>query len=183
MSKKAHITLSLYCLFLTFAVIGLFLFCAVILARIDMYHPNTDDFGNSTQLSEQFTLYIGLNDEETNEQIIIEEDALNYLRGCFHVDNVNAFYEQGKSYILNQEPNTCGKRILIGTEKEISTIHETNTVKDHTPNCTDHNHCDCPTRTTTTSKTTYPQEKSFIFKTKQCIKDSSCACPKYVMYI
>ena len=24
----------------------------------------------------------------------IEEDALNYLRGCFHVDSVNAFYEQ-----------------------------------------------------------------------------------------
>ena len=23
----------------------------------------------------------------------IEEDALNYLRGCFHVDGVNAFYE------------------------------------------------------------------------------------------
>ena len=23
----------------------------------------------------------------------IEADALNYLRGCFHVDNVNAFYE------------------------------------------------------------------------------------------
>ena len=79
MSKKAHITLSLYCLFLTFAVIGLFLFCAVILARIDMYHPNTDDFGNSTQLSEQFTLYIGLNDDETNEQIMIEEDALKLV--------------------------------------------------------------------------------------------------------
>jgi DNA-directed RNA polymerase sigma subunit (sigma70/sigma32) len=24
----------------------------------------------------------------------VEEDALNYLRGCFHVDSVNAFYEQ-----------------------------------------------------------------------------------------
>ena len=24
----------------------------------------------------------------------IEEDALNYLRGCFHVDSVNTFYEQ-----------------------------------------------------------------------------------------
>jgi len=23
----------------------------------------------------------------------IEADALNYLRGCFHVDNINAFYE------------------------------------------------------------------------------------------
>ena len=23
----------------------------------------------------------------------IEAEALNYLRGCFHVDNVNAFYE------------------------------------------------------------------------------------------
>jgi hypothetical protein len=23
----------------------------------------------------------------------IEADALNYLRGCFHVDSVNAFYE------------------------------------------------------------------------------------------
>ena len=23
----------------------------------------------------------------------MEADALNYLRGCFHVDNVNAFYE------------------------------------------------------------------------------------------
>ena len=23
----------------------------------------------------------------------IEADALNYLRGCFHVDGVNAFYE------------------------------------------------------------------------------------------
>ena len=23
----------------------------------------------------------------------IEADALNYLRGCFHIDSVNAFYE------------------------------------------------------------------------------------------
>lgn len=122
--------------------------------------------------------------KETELEAIELQNAGLQEEGLFNTKYaVNAFYEQGKSYILNQEPNTCGKRILIGTEKEISTIHETNTVKDHTPNCTDHNHCDCPTRTTTTSKTTYPQEKSFIFKTKQCVKDSSCACPKYVMYI
>lgn len=33
----------------------------------------------------------------------IEADALNYLRGCFHVDNVNAFYEVRPEAELQQE--------------------------------------------------------------------------------
>ena len=33
----------------------------------------------------------------------IEVDALNYLRGCFHVDNVNAFYEVRPEAKLQKE--------------------------------------------------------------------------------
>ena len=33
----------------------------------------------------------------------IEEDARNYLRGCFHVDSVNAFYEQRPEAELQKE--------------------------------------------------------------------------------
>ena len=33
----------------------------------------------------------------------IEEDALNYLRGCFHVDSVNAFYEVRPESALQKE--------------------------------------------------------------------------------
>ena len=33
----------------------------------------------------------------------IEEDALNYLRGCFYVDDVNAFYELRPEAELQKE--------------------------------------------------------------------------------
>lgn len=117
------------------------------------------------------------------EAIELQNAGLNE-EGIFNTKYaINAVYKQGKSYILDQEPNTCGKRILIGTEKEIKTTYQTHSVKDHSPDCLDHNHCSCPVKTTITSTAVYPQEKSFIFKTKQCKQDSSCACPKYVMYI
>ncbi|MBQ4493559.1 MAG: hypothetical protein II972_03030 [Elusimicrobiaceae bacterium] len=121
--------------------------------------------------------------EKGLEAIELQNAGLNE-EGIFNTKYaVNAVYKKGQSYILDQEPNTCGKRILIGTEKEIKTTYQTHSVKDHSPDCLDHNHCDCPVKTTITSTAVYPQEKSFIFKTNQCIKDSSCACPKYVMYI
>ena len=37
-------------------------------------------------------------------------DALDYLRGCFHVDNINAFYEVRPEAELQSSINT----ILIG---------------------------------------------------------------------
>lgn len=103
--------------------------------------------------------------------------------GIFNIKYaVNAEYKKDKSYIFDEEPNTCGKRILLSSEKSAKTTYETITHVDHAPDCTDPRHCSCPQKMTATAITTYPQEVSFVVETEQCKKDTSCACPKYIMY-
>ena len=43
----------------------------------------------------------------------IEVDALNYLRGCFHVDNVNAFYEVRPEAELQKELARKSQEALV----------------------------------------------------------------------
>ena len=106
--------------------------------------------------------------------------------GIFYTNlAVNASYnkQEGKFFILPQEPFTCGQQIDLRTGPEVKTRTITTLVKNHECSCIDPNHCSCPQETVTSTIKEKRTSKSFTIYTKQCLADKACVCPKYINYI
>lgn len=94
---------------------------------------------------------------------------------------VNAIYRADKFYVLDTEPNTCGKQIDLNTFTFSSPYYETYTVVNHQPDCQDHNHCSCPRTTVIERKEFVPTKVSYSIETETCKRDKTCKCPEYII--
>lgn len=102
--------------------------------------------------------------------------------GSFYTNlAVNAVYGTDKFYVLDTEPNTCGKQIDLNTSTFPSPYYETRTVVKHLPSCQDHNHCSCPRTTVIERKESVPTKASYPIETETCKKDKTCKCPEYII--
>ncbi len=149
----------------------------------DQYNNNANPHRTNT-----YNVYINLfQDKKLVQEIfagIIElENANSTEEGNFYTNlAVNAFYAMNKFYVMDKEPNTCGKQFDISGAKTVVPPFETQVTVNHTPDCKDPNHCSCPRTMSATRMPYFPAEKSFVIETDACKKDTSCRCPEYIVY-
>lgn len=104
--------------------------------------------------------------------------------GTFYTNlAVNAMFINGKFYVLDEEPDTCGKQFNVTGEKIFRPIYETKTIVNHTPDCQDPNHCSCPTEIVTAKQNYVPtyDKKVFVIETATCKTNKTCRCPEYII--
>ena len=107
-------------------------------------------------------------------------DAKN--EGSFYTNlAVNATFLGTRFYILNKEPNTCGKQIDLTTSQAPKPSYKVNTVVEHDPDCKDPYHCSCPAKTVIERQEVAPAKVSFTVQTEACKKDKTCKCPEYIL--
>ena len=110
------------------------------------------------------------------------DDAGLANTGSFYTNlAVNATFVGTRFYILDKEPNTCGKQIDLSTFGAPAPTYEVRTVTNHTPDCKDHYHCSCPTKVIIDRQESVPAKVSYTVQTEACKKDKTCKCPEYIL--
>lgn len=124
--------------------------------------------------------------KEISSDAIELKDAGLANEGTFYTNlAVNASYneQEGKFFVLSQEPFTCGQKIDLRTGPEIKTRQITTNIQHHDCSCVDPRHCSCPYEDITATIKEPRISREFTIYTKQCQTDKACKCPKYINYI
>lgn len=125
--------------------------------------------------------------KETLEEAVELNNAGLAKSGVFYTNlAVNAQYSDGRFYIAEQEPNTCGKTFDIRTGSYMRKERITVPMVEHS--CQDDPyHCDCDydcNEKMITADINVPRKTdTFTVPTQACLEDSTCACPQYLAYI
>lgn len=124
--------------------------------------------------------------KELSSDAIELKDAGLANEGTFFTNlAVNASYneQEGKFFVLSQEPFTCGQQIDLRTGPEVKTRQIKTTIQNHDCSCIDPRHCSCPYEDITATIKEPRTSREFTIYIKQCLADKACVCPKYIGYI
>ena len=121
--------------------------------------------------------------KEILKEVIELNNAVLAKKGIFYTNlAVNAEYRDGRFYIPEQEPNTCGKTFDIRTGSYMKKERVTVPMIEH--HCQeDPYHCDCPAEMITADINVPRKTNTFTVSTQACRENSACACPQYLAYI